>query len=50
MRRKVGVKSSPEEAQDLAAELMASGHYEDVWVWKDKDNGVYEVWVEDIEE
>ena len=48
LRRKVAEKASHKEALNLAAELMASGHYEDVYVMKDGD--VFEVWVEDIEE
>ena len=48
MRRMVAIKASLKEAEDLAAELFASGHYEDVYVMKDGD--VYEVWVEDKEE
>ena len=45
MRRRVAIVESFEEAEDLASELMASGHYEDVYVMKDGD--VYEVWVEE---
>jgi len=48
LRRKVAEKASYKEALDLVTELFASGHYEDVWVYK--DNGIFEVWVEDIEE
>jgi len=48
MRRRVAIRTSYKEAQNLAAELMASGHYEDVYVMKDGD--VFEVWVEDKEE
>ncbi|MCD6434691.1 MAG: hypothetical protein J7L14_03690 [Candidatus Diapherotrites archaeon] len=47
LRRMVAIKTSHKEALDVAAELMASGHYTDVWVYKDEMN---EVWVEDIEE
>jgi len=48
LRRRVATKASYKEALDLAAELMASGHYADVWVFK--SGKVFEVWVEDIEE
>ena len=48
MRRMVAIKVSFKEAEDLAAELMASGHYTDVWVFK--SGKAYEVWVEDKEE
>jgi len=43
--RKIAVVDTFKEAEDLAAELMASGHYEDASIMK--DGGVYEVWVED---
>ena len=48
MRRIVAIKTSFEEAENLVAELMASGHYIDVWVFK--SGKVFEVWVEDKEE
>jgi len=38
-----------EEADELAMELLASGHYLDVYIMKGEDN-LYEVWVEDKEE
>ena len=46
--RKIAVVDTFKEAEDLAAELMASGHYTDVWVFK--SGKAYEVWVEDKEE
>lgn len=48
LRRMVAVKNNFEDAQNLAAELMSSGHYADVWVFR--SGKVFEVWVEDIEE
>ena len=47
LRRKVAEKASHKEALDLAAELMASGHYADVWVFR--SGRIHEVWVEDVE-
>ena len=47
LRRMVAEKASHKEALDLAAELMASGHYADVYIMK--DGGIFEVWVEDVE-
>jgi len=48
LRRMVAIKASYKEAENLAAELMASGHYADVWVFR--SGKAYEVWVEDKEE
>ena len=48
LRRMAAIKASYKEAENLVAELFASGHYADVWIMK--SDRVYEVWIEDVEE
>ncbi len=47
--RRIAVVESFKEAEDLASELMGSGHYVGVSYFRAED-GLYEVWVEDKEE
>jgi len=44
--RRVAIVDTYKEAEDLASELTASGHYIEVCYFRSEDD-LYEVWVED---